>query len=70
LGGGGNSAVTRSFSADLIGAACGTLITSLVLLPYFGLIWAAAGLIFLKLASLLVIGTYHEKYKQAGFSLL
>ena len=57
LGGGGNSAVTRSFSADLIGAACGTLITSLVLLPYFGLIWAAAGLIFLKLASLVVIGT-------------
>lgn len=70
LGGGGNSAVTRSFSADLIGAACGTLITSLVLLPYFGLIWAAAGLIFLKLASLIVIGTHNEKYKQAGFSLL
>jgi spermidine synthase len=56
LGGGGNSAVTRSFSADLIGAACGILITSLILLPYFGLIWAAAGLIFLKLASLIVIG--------------
>jgi spermidine synthase len=58
LGGGGNSAVTRSFSADLIGAACGILITSLILLPYFGLIWAAAGLIFLKLASLIVIGTH------------
>jgi spermidine synthase len=57
LGGGGNSAVTRSFSADLIGAACGTLITSLILLPYFGIIWATAGLIFLKLASLIVIGT-------------
>ena len=70
LGGSGNSAVTRSFSADLIGAACGTLITSLVLLPYFGLIWAAAGLIGLKLASLIVIGTHNEKYKQKGFSLL
>lgn len=70
LGGGGNSAVTRSFSADLIGAACGILITSLILLPYLGLIWAATGLIFLKLASLIVIGTYHEKYKQKGFSLL
>jgi spermidine synthase len=70
LGGGGNSAVTRSFSADLIGAACGILITSLILLPYFGLIWAAAGLIFLKLASLIVIGTYDENYKQKGFSLL
>lgn len=70
LGGGGNSAVTRSFSADLIGAACGILITSLVLLPYFGLIWAAAGLIFLKLASLIVIGRYNENYKQKGFSLL
>ncbi|MBU4389296.1 MAG: hypothetical protein KKB23_07165 [Proteobacteria bacterium] len=70
LGGGGNSAVTRSFSADLIGAACGTLITSLVLLPYFGLIWATAGLIVLKLASLIVIGTRNEKYKQKGFSLL
>jgi spermidine synthase len=70
LGGGENSAVTRSFSADLIGAACGTLITSLVLLPYFGLIWATAGLIVLKLASLIVIGTRNEKYKQKAFSLL
>jgi len=64
LGGG------RSFSADLIGAACGILITSLILLPYFGLIWAAAGLIFLKLASLIVIGRYNENHKQERFSLL
>ncbi|MCK5507450.1 MAG: hypothetical protein KAI50_02895, partial [Desulfobacterales bacterium] len=57
LGGSGNSAVTRSFSADLIGAACGSLITSLILLPYFGIIWAATGLIVLKLVSLMVIGS-------------
>lgn len=51
-------AATRTFSADLIGAACGTLLTSVALIPYFGIIWAAAGLIGLKLISLVAITTH------------
>jgi spermidine synthase len=57
LRGSGNPAAVRSFSADLIGAACGTLLTSVVLIPYVGILWAAAGLIGLKLISLILIGT-------------
>jgi spermidine synthase len=55
LRGGEAPAVTQTFSADLIGAAFGTLMTNVVLIPYFGIIWAAAGLIGLKLLSLMVI---------------
>ncbi len=54
LGGGDNPAATRAFSADLIGAACGALVTSVVLIPLFGMIWAAFGLIGLKLFSLIL----------------
>jgi spermidine synthase len=53
LRGGEAPAVTQTFSADLIGAAFGTLITNVILIPYFGIIWAAAGLIGLKLLSLM-----------------
>lgn len=52
-----NAAATRTFSADLIGAACGTLFTSVVLIPYVGILWAAATLIGLKLTSLILMGT-------------
>ena len=61
LRGGDAPAVTRTFSADLMGAACGTLITNVVLIPYFGIIWAAVGLIGLKLSSMLVMVTGYEK---------
>jgi spermidine synthase len=61
LRGGDAPAVARTFSADLMGAACGTLITNVVLIPYFGIIGAAVGLIGLKLTSLMVIATSHEK---------
>jgi spermidine synthase len=61
LRGGEAPAVTQTFSADLIGAAFGTLVTNVVLIPYFGIIWAAAGLIGLKLLSLTVIFVKHEK---------
>ena len=54
LRGGDAPAVTQTFSADLIGAAFGTLITNVVLIPYFGIIWTAAGLIGLKFLSLTV----------------
>jgi spermidine synthase len=57
LSGRDNAAATRSFSADLIGAGCGILITSTILIPYLGIIWAGAGLIGMKFISLLVIGT-------------
>jgi len=52
-----NISATRAFSADLIGAACGTLLTSVVLIPYAGILWAAGGLIGLKLISLILIDT-------------
>jgi spermidine synthase len=61
LRGGDAQAVTQTFSADLMGAACGTLVTNVVLIPYFGIIWAAVALIGLKLSSLIVIATSHEK---------
>jgi spermidine synthase len=54
--GGGNAAASRSFSADLMGAAAGSLLTSVVLMPYVGLVGAAAALIVLKLASIVVMG--------------
>ena len=57
LKGSDNTAAARAFSADLIGAACGTLLTSIVLIPYAGILWAAGGLIGLKLISLILIGT-------------
>jgi spermidine synthase len=57
LQGGDNRAASFSFSADLIGAACGVLITSIVLIPYHGIIWATLGLLCLKLSSLAVIVT-------------
>ncbi len=62
LRGGDAPAVTQTFSADLIGAAFGTLITSVVLIPYFGIIWAAAGLIGLKILSLMIIFRRYEKH--------
>ena len=57
LKGSDNQAAVRSFSADLIGAACGTLLTSVVLIPYAGILWTAGGLIGIKLVSLALIGT-------------
>lgn len=57
LRGSDNIAATRSFSADLIGAACGILLTSVILIPYVGILWAAGGLIGLKLISLILIST-------------
>lgn len=73
LRGDDNRAMTRIFSADLIGAAAGILIVSLALIPYFGIIPAAAGLIGIKLTSLIVITIPHnknEKNNETTFSLL
>ena len=66
LGGNDNPAAVRTFSADLIGAAYGALVTSLVLVPFFGIIWAAAALITIKICSFLLLRThsYHDKVIQ------
>ncbi len=58
LKGSDNAAAAHIFSADLIGAAGGTLITSVVLIPYTGILWTTVGLIGLKLVSLLMIATH------------
>lgn len=55
LMGDNNPSVTRLFSADLIGAAAGTLLISVAVIPYFGIIWAAIALIGLKFTSLILI---------------
>jgi len=60
LGGGDNPAAARAFSADLVGAACGTLVTSVVLVPWLGLYPAALCLIGLKSASLVLMAATHD----------
>ena len=55
LGGSDNPAAARTFSADLIGAACGALATSLLLLPFLGTIYATACLILIKAAGMLAL---------------
>jgi spermidine synthase len=50
--GGSGSAVSQAFSADLMGAACGTMVTSLLLIPYLGIVWTALVLMGLKLSSI------------------
>lgn len=52
-------AATGVFSADLIGAALGTLVTSTMLIPYLGITGAIGALMGLKLLSLLIAGTLH-----------
>jgi len=53
-------AVAGLFSADLMGAAFGTLFISLVMIPYFGIIGAAVALISLKIVSLILIKYRYE----------
>ncbi len=65
LRGGDAPAVTRTFSADLIGAAFGTLVINVLLIPYCGIIWAATGLIGIKLCSLIVMAVCNGKNKSA-----
>ncbi|MFC1523981.1 hypothetical protein ACFL6N_04240 [Thermodesulfobacteriota bacterium] len=60
LSGGGNTAATKAFSADLIGAAWGTLVTSVVLIPAIGIVRTALCLIGLKIISLIIVMTIHE----------
>lgn len=55
-GGGNQARVAYAFSADLIGAACGALLVSVLLIPYLGLAGTLLALIGLKVSSLLVVG--------------
>ncbi len=50
-----NPAAARLFSADLIGAACGTIAASVILIPYAGIEWTAAALVCLKITSLVIV---------------
>jgi spermidine synthase len=61
LKGDDSRAATGVFSADLIGAALGTLVTSTILIPYLGITGAIDALLGLKVLSLLIAGTLHEK---------
>jgi spermidine synthase len=53
-------AVAAVLSADLIGAALGTLVTSAILIPYLGITGAVGVLMGLKVLSLLMAGNLHE----------
>jgi len=64
LRGSGQKAAIQSFSADLIGAAAGTLIASVLLIPYFGILWAAVALAGIKIVSLVLVRTGHEIHIQ------
>ncbi|MFZ2632372.1 MAG: hypothetical protein WA081_18410 [Desulfosalsimonadaceae bacterium] len=55
LRGGGKPAVVGMLSADLMGAAFGTMATSVVLIPYAGIILTAAALMLLKSTSLVIM---------------
>ncbi len=54
------AAAGQCFSADLVGAAIGVLLVSLVLIPFLGLLWATLCLAGIKLISLPVAGSIHE----------
>jgi spermidine synthase len=60
FGGDQQGAVARAFSADLVGAAVGVLLTGLFFIPGFGIIRTAAFLAVLKLTSLMVVQRIHE----------
>jgi spermidine synthase len=60
IGGDSATAATQSFSADLMGAAIGVLLVSLVLVPFLGLLWTTLCLATMKLISFLIAGSIHE----------
>lgn len=55
-GGEDQARIARAFTADLIGAACGALLVSVLLIPYLGLTGTLLVLIGLKVSSLVVVG--------------
>ncbi len=63
-----NITVTRILSVDLVGAACGTLVTSTVLIPYLGLGGAFCALMGIKMLSLLILGEKYAFRRSTRFS--
>ncbi len=55
MGGSDNPAATRVFSADLIGAAAGALLTSVVLIPFLGIAMTTLALALIKTTSLILV---------------
>jgi len=62
--GGSESAAARCFSVDLVGAAFGGFVLSVLIIPYSGVLWASAALIGLKLASIMVQIGYGKGIKE------
>ena len=60
MSGDNTAAVTQSFSADLVGAAIGVLLVSLLLIPFLGLLRASLCLAGVKIISAMVAGSIHE----------
>ncbi len=54
-----NRQTSGAFTADLVGAAFGALLTSILLIPYAGLAGTAMAIIGLKTISLILIGVIH-----------
>ena len=55
------SSVATAFGADLVGAALGALLVSVVLIPYYGFFYAAGLLVAFKLSSLVLTGGHRWK---------
>jgi spermidine synthase len=70
LKGKSSTAAAKLFSSDLIGAAYGTLVTSVVLIPFVGIVHTAMILIVLKLTSLISLVIHHGKNQQTTISVL
>ncbi|MBC2717670.1 MAG: hypothetical protein HF978_20395 [Desulfobacteraceae bacterium] len=70
LQGGGKPAAVKVFSADLIGAAFGTILTSILLIPFVGILWSAVALILLKIISLIILKISHEnRFQKTIFNI-
>jgi hypothetical protein len=57
-----NRQTTAAFSADLIGAAFGALLTSTLLIPYTGLAGTALTIMGLKTVSMIITGADHDNH--------
>ena len=62
LAGDKNRQASSAFTADLIGAAFGALLTSILLIPYAGLTGTALAIIGLKTTSMILTGTGYDQH--------
>jgi spermidine synthase len=63
-----NAAASRMFAVDLIGAACGALIVSTLLIPLWGLVATACVLIGIKSISFLMMGAQYVSHRPTRIS--